>query len=264
MEYKNTYQMKTYARYPTSTWVKSVPGEKLSLSNSGLKLCELIREICKRKKHNVLLCCTKRIRKLITEYLKENYKKSNYRFAMYYNLRSRNEYYEDCDTCIITHEPNIPPLQMDIMQNVIGWDAELLRELMTRSEIKQAIGRIRQNIKFTPYGRKRKQVEVYILPGAMESKQKIIPEAKLVPYAKMYVGELVSLTEVLEDIIKTIGIVNYKILREGTSDLCSARVLKGELHKLYNNKKISDYKRKIEWIWDEEEANKTKYKRNKA
>ena len=178
---------------------------------------------------------------------------------MYYNLRSRNEYYEDCDTCIITHEPNIPPLQMDIMKNVVGWDAELLRELMTRSEIKQAIGRIRQNIKKTPHGRKRKLVEVYILPGTMKSKQKIIPEAKLIPYTSMYVGKLETLTEVLEDIIKGVKKTNFKDLKKVMAEEgISANVLKIELRRMYDNKKITDYKRKIEWIYDE----KIKYKRN--
>jgi len=265
MEYQNTYQMQTVARYPTSTWVESTASNKSALSKSGIRLCELIKVICKRKKKSsVLICCTKRIRKLITGYLKKNYKKKNYKFAIFYNLRSRNEYYEDCDTCIVAHEPNIPPLQMDIMKNVIGWSVDLLRELMTTSEVKQAIGRIRQNIKVTPDGRKRKKIEVYILPGVMEDENKIIPESKLVPYAKMYVGELVSLTDVLEDIIKTVGKVTRKILRENTKDLCSERALKLELGRMYRNNKISNTTKVIEWIYDEEEAKRTRYKRESS
>lgn len=261
MEYQNTYQMYTDARYPTSTWIESTVNNKSVLSESGIRLCELIREICKRKKNNVLLCCTKRIRGLIKEYLRKNYKRKNYKFAIYYNLRSRNEYYEDCDTCIITHEPNIPQIQIEIMKNVIGWDEELLRELMTKSEIKQAIGRIRQNLKATPYGRKREEVEVYILPGTLVDDDKILPEAKLIPYKNMYVGKLTTLTEALEDIIKSVGKVNFKLLKKETKELCSGRNLKTELSRMYSNKKISDYKRSIEWIYDEKEDKRTKYKR---
>ena len=129
IEYKNIYQLRTGARYPTSSWVKRAD-DKYILQDSGVKLCRLIKNICSKKKKSVLICATKKVGKLIREYLEENYKKKNYKFAVYYNLRSRNDFYEDCDTCILAHEPNIPELQMEILCNIIHWDEGLLRELM--------------------------------------------------------------------------------------------------------------------------------------
>jgi hypothetical protein len=234
---------------------------KIMIGKTGERLAKLTIEICKRTRHKVLICSTKKIKKILKKYLKDNYKRKNYVFANYYNLRSRNIFYEECDTCIIAHEPHIPQLQLEIMHNVIGWDLELLNKLMTKSEIKQAIGRIRQNIKITPYGRKRKRIDVYIFPGGEEDEDKIVPEVKVIPYEQMFVGDVNTLSEILEKIIKAIGKTSFSFLRSKIRYV-SKRILRDELVNLYKNKKISNFKRNIEWIYNEEKDNKTKYKRS--
>lgn len=261
MEYKNLYQMRSRGRYPVSTWIKFEKNKKI-ISESGIRLCKLIANICKRKKHNVLLCSNKRIKNLIETYLKKNYKKSNYKFAIYYNLRSRNEYYETCDTCIITHEPNIPPLQLKIMTNVIGWELELLNELMRKAEMKQGIGRIRQNIFVTENGRKRKKIEVYVLPGTLVSENKLLPEAKLINYESMYVGELISVRDVLVDTIRRVGKTSFNSLRQVTREYCSQKILKEELKNLFIGDYIDSYDGVIKWTFTKEKHRKIKYKVN--
>ncbi len=259
IEYRNIYQLKSHARYPVATWVEFNDDNNIQLTSVGTKLCELIVEICKRKKYSVLICSNKRIRALIEDYLNKNYDKNNYEFAIYYNLRSRNRYYETCDSCIISHEPNIPPLQLEIMNNVIGWDVDLLRNLMTTSEIKQAIGRVRQNIIMTPEERMREDVEIFIFPGAHSHNNRFLEEVKLIPYENMYLGKLLTLQDVLKSILEKIEKTSVKSLAEYTSDLCSLSALKSELKRMYLNGYISDYKRKIKWLFKNEKE--TKYKR---
>jgi hypothetical protein len=263
IEYKNLYQLRTGARYPTSSWVK-LRDKKYVLQSSGFKLCELIQHICSTKKRSVLICGTKKITRLIKEYLEENYKRKNYMFGIYYNLRSRNNFYEECDTCILAHEPHIPELQMSILANIIDWDESLLRELMTECEMRQALGRVRQNIIETPSGRKRykkdKGIELYCLPGSYYESTKIDPKAILVSYDRMFTKDRRSLFEILRDIIEKKESTTIKELRELTG--ISEKILKGELLRLYKNKYISNYKRSIEWIYDEEKAHKPKYKVN--
>lgn len=258
--YKNMYQLRSKGRYPVSTWI-TIEDNKKKLSDSGIRLCNLIIEICKRKNNAVLICSNKRIKRMISQYLSKNYDRSNYEFAIYYDLRGRNEYYEKCDTCIIAHEPNIPPLQLDIMENVIGWDRELLRNLMTYSEILQAIGRIRQNILVTPNGRIRENIEIYVLPGTLEEDKKVVEEAKIIPYNNMYVGELNSLKRSIEKIIKKMGTTTISKLSDVTGKLCSKRTLRKELMRLWKEDKISDYKRSIKWCCPDEEDDKTQFRR---
>lgn len=259
IEYKNLYQLQSNGRYPVSTWI-NVDGNEKVLSDAGKRLCNLIIQICKRKERAVLICSNKRIKKRIEEYLNKHYKKKNYEFAIYYNLRSRNEFYQNCDTCIISHEPNIPPLQLEIMHNVIDWDIALLNELMTTSEIKQAIGRIRQNILETPSGIKRENVEIYLFPGALTDDAKVLDEAKLVNYDNMYVGKLVSVRDILMEILKEVNSCSLSSLRKATKDICSYNILKSEITKLYLDGYVSDYRNNIEWIWNEEKARQPIYK----
>jgi len=260
IEYKNAYQMKGRARYPVSSWV-SIEDNVQILSQAGIKLCKLIEKICRRKQNKVLICSNKRIRGLIKPYLKSK-KIKNVKFAIYYNLRSRNDFYEECDTCIIAHEPNIPPLQLEIMTNVTEWNEELLRELMTKDEILQAIGRIRQNIKQTPYGRERELIEIYIFVGSMNENGLIIEEAKLVPYNNMMVGKLISISEVLKQMMKNaLNSFTFEQLRVSTKDLCSRRALQSIVNKLELDGFISRERGQIKWIFDEDEATRTNYRR---
>lgn len=258
MTYKNLYQMRSNGRYPVSTWI-TVEDNKKKISETGKKLCDLIIKICKRKKYAVLLCSNKRIQRTIQHYMKKKYRKKNYQFAIFYNLRSRNEFYQKCDTCIITHEPNVPPLQFDILSNIIGWDNKLLRELMTTSEIKQGIGRIRQNIFITPSGRKRENIETFMLPGVIREDQKILDEAKLISYDDMYVGRLLSVRDYLMKILKKTNLTTLDTLSDITKDVCSYNILKSEVKRMWKDGYISNYKNSIQWVWDEEKAKQIIY-----
>jgi len=258
IEYKKLYQTKTYARYPVSSWV-SIENNKQVLSEAGIRLCKLIKNICSRKKEKVLVCSNKRIRGLINGYLTRE-EKDKIIFAIYYNLRSRNDFYEDCDTCIIAHEPNIPPLQLEIMANVTQWGTDLLRDLMTKDEILQAIGRIRQNILSTPYGRKRELIEIYVIPGSMDNNNKIVAEAKLVPYDNLMVGKLLSVSDILKQTMKnSTKSFTFEQLRSVTKELCSRRALQTIIDNLEINKYISRTRGCIKWSFDEGEALKTNY-----
>ena len=42
----------------------------------------------------------------------------------------------------------------------------------------------------------------------------------------------------------------------------SDKILRGELIRLYKDKFISDYKNKIEWVYDEEKAHRPRYRIN--
>jgi len=255
MEYKNLFQLQG-GNYPVASWVNKF--NKRKLSSTGERLCELIIEICKRKRKAALICSNKRIKKLISDYLKENYKKKNYKFAIYYSLRGRNSFYEDCDTCIVAHEPNIPPFQLEIMENVIGWDKGLLKSLMTTAEIKQAIGRIRQNILVTPSGRIRENVEIFVFPGGTSSNDKIVKESKIIPYDFMYSGNLISLGDKLREIIKKAGkpITKSKLYDVFSRHKISRNIIDRELKKLWLNKYITSFKGRIEWDVKEEESRK--------
>lgn len=259
LEYQNIYQLHTKARYPVSTWITRQNRTQF-LSESGIRLAQLVQRICERKKYDVLLCANKRLQKLLTKYLRKNYGRTNYQFANYYNLRSRNSFYERCDTCIITHEPNIPPLQMNIVSSITGWDISLLQDLMTRSEILQAIGRIRQNIKTTPNGRTRKKIEVYIFPGG--SDEKIIPEAKLLSFNRMADGILISMEKEITQIIRNAECTSKSALWKVCKSFTTKRKMRNILRKLYLNEFITDYKNTIKWDKNaEKERKRTKYKR---
>jgi len=176
IRYKNTYQL-LGARNPTSTLVR-----KNDFTPSGIKMLEMLKTICNYKKGNVLICASKRIQTILSKYLKKN-KVKNYTFATFYNLRSRNSYFEDCDTCVIFHEPNIPPFQVEIIKNVLGWEEDLIRKINREDEIKQGIGRIRQNIPTTPIGRKREKREIFIFSST--GYKRLVPEARYMLYDDM-------------------------------------------------------------------------------
>ena len=131
----------------------------------------------------VLVCCTYRIQKLLEKRLKKE-KISNVEFATFYNLRSRNSYYENCDTCVVFHEPNIPPFQTEIIKNVLGFDYDTIMLIHREDEMKQAIGRLRQNIPITPQGREReKNREIFIFSST--GYKKLFPDSRYMTYEDM-------------------------------------------------------------------------------
>lgn len=173
LEYTNTYQL-IGARNPVSTVVQT--GD---LTDSGKKLTDIVATICKYRDYKVLICCTKRVSKLIKKRL-DSFGVRNYVFANYYNLRSRNSYYENSDVCVLFHEPNIPPFQSSIITNVLELDEDIVRRIYRDDEMKQAIGRIRINIPVTPSGRLRNKREVFILSST--GYEKLVPEASYMTY----------------------------------------------------------------------------------
>lgn len=173
IEYKNTYQLMG-ARNPTSTIIQNN-----KLTSSGLKLARLLASICRYKEGKVIVCCTKRIQQRLKIFLKSE-GITNYVFATFFNLRSRNEYYEKADTCVIFHEPNIPPFQSEILKNVLGWDEAIIIKVHREDEMKQGIGRTRQNIPITPRGRKRARREIFIFPS--NAFKRLVPEARFMLY----------------------------------------------------------------------------------
>jgi len=176
IEYKNTYQM-IGARNPTSTIIQNN-----QLTSSGLKLARLLVSICKSKDKKVIVCCSKRIQQPLKIFLRQN-RVTNYIFATFFNLRSRNEYYEKADTCVIFHEPNIPPFQAQIIKNILEWDEAIIIKVHREDEMKQGIGRTRQNIPITPRGRKRGMREIFIFPS--NNFKRLVPEARFMLYDDM-------------------------------------------------------------------------------
>ena len=174
--YKNIYQM-LGARNPISTIVR-----KGLFTSSGDKLYDILLSICRSKESGVIVCASKRVQRILRAKLKKDEIK-NVEYASFYNLRSRNSYYENCDTCVIFHEPNIPPFQSEIIKNVLGWDEAIIIKLHREDEMRQGIGRLRQNIPTSPKGRKRGIREIFIFPST--SNKKIVPEVEYMLYQDM-------------------------------------------------------------------------------
>lgn len=174
--YKNTYQL-VGARNPVSTII-----DKGKFSIQGLRLMKIVKELCESRETDILICANMRVQKLIHKYLK-NAGIMNYQFATYYNLRSRNSYFENSDVCVVFHEPNIPPFQAQILENVCGIDGKIVRKIHTEDEMKQAIGRIRISIPYTPEGRIREKIEVFVLSSS--NKGKLVEEAEYMDYHDM-------------------------------------------------------------------------------
>lgn len=176
IEYKNAYQL-IGSRNPITTIMN-----KNELSPSGHRMFEVLKNICEYKKEKVLICASKRVQRV----LKKEFKKvgiDNYVFATYFNLRSRNSYYEECDTCVLFHEPNIPPFQAEIIKHVLGWDQFIVRKIHREDEMKQGVGRLRQNIEETPNSRLRGLREIFIFSST--GYKKLFPEAKYMFYDDM-------------------------------------------------------------------------------
>lgn len=262
IQYSNLYQMRTRAKYPLTSWI-SVQNRISYLRDTGLRLARLIRKICRNKQRSVLLCSNKRLMRTLRKWLQDNYEGKNYKFAIFYNLRSRNDFYKECDTCIVTHQPNVPPLQLKIMENVIGWNRDILQNLMTRSEVLQAIGRIRQNLK-TVDGEERERIEIFIFPGAVGD-DRILPEAQLITYDQMGYSdeEKVDFSVYLMSIIRDLESISFETLYEYLCEngYVSRTLLRKELKQLYMKGYITNWKRNIAWDFEsEQERLKTKFK----
>lgn len=243
LEYKNTYQI-VGARNPVSSIIRN--GE---ITDNGIDLIEMLKIICDYRDTNVLVCCNNRIERLIKKHLKLN----NVQFANYYNLRSRNIYYETCDVCVIFHEPNIPPFQAKIIEHVLGIPSYIVIKIHREDEMKQGIGRIRMNIPITPNGRKRKLIEVFIFSAT--GKDRLVEEANyfsktdLIAYLKT--GKKKFFYAELEEFIKDSTPTTKRELQY-LLDMPRNKV-DHLLQKLELENKIRIDWGKVEWIYPEQQ-----------
>lgn len=133
--YEHVYQLNG-GRYCITAW-------KMNESIQD-KICSIIDKIANRKKRGVLVLGTKWSNKVVAR--KCNSK--NLHYATFYNLRSFNDYYKQCDTLVLPIEPNIPEDTMKSYVALSDWDESLWRKITREEEMLQGIGRIRQNIKY--------------------------------------------------------------------------------------------------------------------
>ncbi len=170
-QYKNVYQLNG-ARYPIMSW-------KRGIKVAG-RLCALIDRISAKKKRHVLVVATKDVIKKISKISKAK----NKEYAVYYNLRSKNSYWKKCDTIILALEPNPPQEKIISCVALSQWPETVWRLIFREEEMRQAIGRIRQNLKETPDGEPRQETEVYIFPstGVIRGKRysDLLPEARVI------------------------------------------------------------------------------------
>jgi len=161
--YSDIYRL-TDGEYPLSSWLNN----RFELRSTGDRLLRLIRRIYEKKRNKVLVICTKALMSI----LKEHLDKDKVMFGYYYYLRSRNDFYQVCDTVILACQPNIPEFQVKCFSELSGWNDEIWRKVFTDEEMVQAVGRIRQNMPYVaetarmrenprqvfifPYKRKRK------------------------------------------------------------------------------------------------------------
>jgi len=151
-QYTNAYQLNG-GEYPIMSWKHG--------DQTAIKLCKLIDQITITKKRKVLIVGTKYVNRKIAKFTKVK----NHQFATYYNLRSKNEYYKKCDTVILSHAPNPPPEKIISVVSLSGWPEKIWRHIFREEEMLQAIGRLRQNIKYIDDGNiQREKMEIYILP----------------------------------------------------------------------------------------------------
>lgn len=181
--YKNIYQLKGQglARYPLSSWVR-----QREITTSGLNLCRLIDAICERKRNKVLVACTKPLQ----PHIFNNTTSRKIEFCNYYYVRSRNKFFENCDTIILASEPNIQKFQIECFSNLSGWEPEIWRQVFTQEEMIQTVGRIREDIDKTQIGRIREPREIFIFPYTPTiENNKVKPlynEARIIEYTDLY------------------------------------------------------------------------------
>jgi hypothetical protein len=170
-QYKNVYQLNG-ARYPITSWKR---GNKVAE-----RLCNIIDRIAEKKRRHVLVVATKDVIKKISKISKCK----NKEYAVYYNLRSKNSYWKKCDTIILALEPNPPQEKIISCVALSEWPESVWRLIFREEEKRQAIGRIRQNLKETPDGEPRQETEVYIFPstGVIKGKRysDLLQEARVI------------------------------------------------------------------------------------
>lgn len=253
--YNNIYQLREEtrrgvpARYPLSSWVR-----RRQLTSSGEKLLILINEICKKKqkeKSRVLIISSTALNK----YIRAGLECDNVQFAHYYYIRSRNVFYERNDTVILASEPNIQEFQLETFSRLSDWDRDVWRLVFTQEEMIQAVGRIREDLDYSPTGRRRNPREIYIFPYTTKTNEPedlspLFNEAKqfdydnllfFVKYGVTLEDKYGSLEDNIFDYIKLNEqdyVYEKDIIDEFKSDLYSKRQIKDTIDKLWDENKI--------------------------
>lgn len=186
VKYEHAYQLKDY-RYVSTSWVA---WKKASGPNpTPGKLCKIIDKIAERKERNTLVVCTKRVKEEVMKRCKikrdVKHKELGWNkidFANYYALRGLNDYYKRCDTVILAHEPNPPESEIIMFSELSGWSKDVWRTVYREEEMRQAIGRIRENMSEYADGKERGVIEVFIFPntGVDKFDSKLLPDAQVI------------------------------------------------------------------------------------
>ena len=155
--YSDIYRL-TDGEYPLSSWMNS----RFELRSTGERLLTLIKHIYKKKRNKVLVISTKALQPILRQYLDKN----KVIFGYYYYLRSRNDFYQECDTVILACQPNIPEFQIHCFSKLSNWNEEIWRKVFTDEEMVQAVGRIRQNMKYVFETNRLRETprEIFIFP----------------------------------------------------------------------------------------------------
>ena len=178
-EYYNIYQLDG-PRYPIMSWKLSEKG-KYPIS---AKIAGFLDKVAATRKRGVLVCTTKSVKAM----LRKKVHSDKIEYAPLYNLRSRNSFWETCDTVILVCEPNIKPERIDACMHLSGWSSEVWQLIYREEEMLQAIGRIRQNIHFLPDKKTpREETQVIILPstGVAKTADKLGKYSNLLPEARI-------------------------------------------------------------------------------
>lgn len=197
--YGKAYQL-IGPRLPITTWRRS--------QNVRIKYTELIRKIASTTDRGVLVIATKYIIDNILKPMLSDVE--NLVYAHYYNLRSKNSFYMKCDTVVLACEPNPHSVTYEAAIRLSGWGEGLWKRIYTIDEMRQAVGRLRGNIKELPDGTQREDIRVFILPSTgvtPSGASTILNEALVVSYdtlwdmldGKAYTGDLEIMKMLLDE-----------------------------------------------------------------
>lgn len=171
-QYKNVYQLNG-ARYPITSW---------KYQNVVDKLTNMIDLIASKRKNKCLVIATKGVINII----RENTQSKNLIFAHYYNLRSKNEFYKQADTVILACEPNPPKEKIEACITLSGWNERTWVKIFRNEEMKQGLGRLRENISITVEGRERETRLGIIFPSTdvddVSNYSNLLNEATVISY----------------------------------------------------------------------------------
>ena len=136
-ENKRVVHLKGSGDYYLKTWQAC---DKYGDNHPNFKM---LRRICAIAEGDVIVCCSKRIRSIIQEHVR-NF--DNLKFAIFMSLTSDNSLWRNARVVVIAGRPTIPPPERKFMLGVTNFSSEVMDYIHIESEVVQGIGRVRQNI----------------------------------------------------------------------------------------------------------------------